>query len=310
MQRLELRLLSELICGNAKYGPGAERVKANEGKFQTFDVPSPYRSEYEIKRFFSDNDLLSLEGAERAYTDAKSGTIQSRHEISIQMIEPICRSENGNLSSGAACLVLALADPRSYTTSSLAQDGVDYLNAKILNFYDKKIELKNGIKPILQPLTYESANPDILNYDLPEFESVVYESVLVKLLEERWEEMKVCSESGAFLSATILLTGILEAVLKDRVLTDVEKAKKATSLRGIQLSPEQWSLEQLIKCCVEVGWISKEREAFLEVARQMRNFVHLHLYLRQKGSLQPNRGTVRTGIAVIYSTVEDLQKAI
>lgn len=307
MNRLELRLLAELVCGNAAHGSGAERVKAHEGKFHTFDVPSPYRSEYEIKQFFSDNDILSADEVDKAYAAAKAGPTSSRHEITIRVIEPICKSD-GNLSEGAANLVLALADPRSYTSPNLAQAAVEYLNTKILNFYDKQIELKNGIRPLLKPLTYEPVASEVLNFDLPDFEGVVYDSMLVRLLEDRWEEMKVCSEEGAFLAATILLGGIFEGVLKDRVLSNIEKAKTAISQKGNSSSPEQWTLEQLIKCCVEVKWISKEREAFLDVARQMRNLVHPHLFLKQKGVLVPNRGTVRTGIAVICSTVEDLQK--
>jgi hypothetical protein len=157
--------------------------------------------------------------------------------------------------------------------------------ATIRSEYIEKIKLlRNALVNlrslgILQPLS----NTKLLNTsDLPpDFSSLISDPKMQNILRRRWTECIDCISAGAPLAATVMMGGLLEALLLARVNQEPNKALvfKASAApkdktTGQTLSLKEWGLKNYIDVAHELGWISQSAKDVSEVLRDYRNYVH------------------------------------
>jgi hypothetical protein len=115
----------------------------------------------------------------------------------------------------------------------------------------------------------------------PQFAPLVADPSMQRILERRWDECKRCIDAGAPLAATVMMGGLLEALLVGRAnklpnktklfkaaATPVDpKTKKPLDLR-------QWTLGPYIDVGHELGWISDSARHVAVILRDYRNYIH------------------------------------
>jgi len=126
------------------------------------------------------------------------------------------------------------------------------------------------------------AQPTVRTEDAaPTFTPLAADPQMQAILTRRWEECTRCLQAPAPLAATVMMGGLLEALLVSRAnkLTDKStlfrskaapidpKTKKALDLR-------QWTLAPYIDVGHDLGWISRSAKDVAAVLRDYRNYVH------------------------------------
>jgi hypothetical protein len=117
----------------------------------------------------------------------------------------------------------------------------------------------------------------------PTFESLVADPAMRRVLTRRWDECTRCVAAGAPLAATVMMGGLLEALLLARVhrLTDKSAVFGASSTprdgkTGKPLMLQEWTLRHYIDVAHELSWISSSAKDLGEVVRDYRNYIHPH----------------------------------
>lgn len=115
----------------------------------------------------------------------------------------------------------------------------------------------------------------------PSFTTIAADPEMQQLLTNRWVECVGCVEHNLPLAATVMMGGLLEALLLSRInrLADqspVFKAKAAPKERatGTALRLREWSLSNYIDVAHELGWISDTYKDVGEILRDYRNYIH------------------------------------
>ena len=123
---------------------------------------------------------------------------------------------------------------------------------------------------------------DVATSDVPPaFDALARDPAMQAILVNRWAECTRCIGASAPLAATVMMGGLLEALLVARAnrLTDKSalfraqsapvdpKTKKALDLR-------QWTLAPYIDVAHELGWITRSAKDVAIVLRDYRNYVH------------------------------------
>ncbi len=114
----------------------------------------------------------------------------------------------------------------------------------------------------------------------PSFSPLIPDQRMQDILESRWNECVSCLEAKAPLAATVMMGGLLEALLLARINREpdrasVFKAKGAPRNRKGQTKPlTEWTLKNYIDVLHELGWISISAKAVGEVLRDYRNYIH------------------------------------
>jgi hypothetical protein len=125
---------------------------------------------------------------------------------------------------------------------------------------------------MLQPVSTSDQPPD--------FSPLIADIQMQAILTERWEECGKCLTAGAPLAATVMMGGLLEALLLGRVHRESNKAPifqaaSAPRDKGGQTRPlPEWTLRNYIDVAHELGWISVSAKDVGEVLRDYRNYVH------------------------------------
>ena len=115
----------------------------------------------------------------------------------------------------------------------------------------------------------------------PDWSALVPDQAMQAILRRRWRETSLCLEAGAHLAATVMMGGMLEALLLARVnrVTDRSalfrtkacprdpKTKKAFPL-------QKWTLQHYIDVAHEMGWIRESAKGVGTVLRDYRNYIH------------------------------------
>jgi len=164
---------------------------------------------------------------------------------------------------------LLIASERATTRS-------DYLD-KIKSLKQALIDLRS--QSILQPVsTTQTINPSDLP---PDFSALISDPQMQSILRRRWLECTDCISAGAPLAATVMMGGLLEALLLARINHETNKAavfrasvapKDKTT--GQTLPLKEWGLRNYIDVAHELGWISQSAKDISEVLRDYRNYVH------------------------------------
>jgi hypothetical protein len=115
----------------------------------------------------------------------------------------------------------------------------------------------------------------------PTFASLASDPAMQSILERRWDECKRCIDAGAPLAATVMMGGLLEALLVARAnkLSDKSKLFKATatpidSKTKKPLDLRQWMLGPYIDVGHELKWISNSAKNVAVILRDYRNYIH------------------------------------
>lgn len=117
----------------------------------------------------------------------------------------------------------------------------------------------------------------------PNFALLVPDDAMQRILTRRWQECGTCVSAKAPLAATVMMGGLLEALLLARVhrespKTRVFQASSAPRDRdtGKVLPLQSWTLRHYLDVGHELGWISSSAKDVGVVLRDYRNFIHPH----------------------------------
>lgn len=115
----------------------------------------------------------------------------------------------------------------------------------------------------------------------PSFAPLAADPGMQTILERRWDECRRCIEAGAPLAATVMMGGLLEALLVARanMLSDKSKLFKASATpldpkTKKPLDLRQWMLGPYIDVGHELKWISSSAKNVAVILRDYRNYIH------------------------------------
>jgi hypothetical protein len=116
---------------------------------------------------------------------------------------------------------------------------------------------------------------------IPVFSSLAADAEMQAILSRRWKECELFLQAGAYLAATVMMGGLLEALFVARANQMTDKrplfTAKSTPIDGRTKKPLQlgeWTLRPYLDVGAELGWISKPGKDVGAVLRDYRNYVH------------------------------------
>ena len=194
--------------------------------------------------------------------------------------------------------IVAVHDPASLQP-------VDESFEKLLAYSDRKIlrskikrECKQAIGLLIDvrgaiikssPIRTSDANDKPLD-----FSPLVQDAAMQEILNRRWAECLVCIGNGAPLSATVMMGGLVEALLLARVNRETNKAPIFTASTspkdkvGKTLPLTEWTLKGFLDVAHELKWVSNSAKDVGVVLRDYRNYVHPNKELTHGVKLNPN----------------------
>jgi len=237
-----LEAISEIVCGS---GQGA-------GGGPTYGTPGPYRSKSEIHSFFN-----------RAGDDPR-GESSTRKWFTLESLQALNAETKGDLlPTSLEKVLLRLANPKEYRgDAETTQTVIDYLNI-VLQAQGIEIAF-SGVQPNLRERSPDVApSKKTIKAQIiapPNFDQLVSDPILAKILNLRWGEAQKCVQADACLSAIIMMGSILEGVLLHKVESDLKIAYKAKCTpkdrkTGDPKPIHEWGLSALIDVAHEVGWL-------------------------------------------------------
>jgi len=127
----------------------------------------------------------------------------------------------------------------------------------------------------------------------PDFSPLVSDPLMREILVKRWSECVICLEANASLAATVMMGGLLEAILLARINKESDKAEifksrtapKDSSGKTRQL--KDWGLSDYINVVHELKWVSISVKDVGEVLRDYRNYIHPYKQLSHGIHLEP-----------------------
>lgn len=133
------------------------------------------------------------------------------------------------------------------------------------------------------PLSAAPAQVSSSSDTAPGFAPLVVDAAMQKILANRWTECTRCIEVEAPLAATVMMGGLVEALLLARINQAVDKApivnaKTAPKDRktGKTQNLKEWGLKDFIAVAHELGWISPTTKDVGGVLMEYRNYIHPH----------------------------------
>jgi hypothetical protein len=115
----------------------------------------------------------------------------------------------------------------------------------------------------------------------PNFAPLISDAAMQKILNARWQECTKCIGADVPLAATVIMGGLLEALLLARINREADKkpiftAKSAPKDRvtGKTKTLSEWMLKDYIDVVHELGWITVSAKDVGVVLRDYRNYIH------------------------------------
>jgi hypothetical protein len=197
-------------------------------------------------------------------------------------------------------LVAAVSEQSLKETDSVYRDILAATNRKTSR--SRYVDLLKALKRSLSTLQADkaielsaapqhSSTPDTP----PSFASIAADTEMQRLLANRWTECVSCVEHSLPLAATVMMGGLLEALLVARInkLSDqspVFKAKAAPKEKttGAVLKLREWTLSNYIDVAHELGWISDTYKDVGEILRDYRNYIHPYKEYQHKKRITPD----------------------
>jgi len=133
----------------------------------------------------------------------------------------------------------------------------------------------------------------------PSFATIAGDAEMQKILENRWNECVGCVNNSLPLASTVMIGGLLEAVLLARInkLPDKKPAFTAAAApkdkrTGATLVLKDWGLSNFIDVAHELKWISDTYKDVGAILRDYRNYIHPHKEHQHGKSLTPDDAKV------------------
>lgn len=224
------------------------------------------------------DDALTEAQRARAYV-TKIGGKQVQSQEHRQLLKAVAlswfRTHRPMLEGSATADALAAVD----TPYRLILDA-SARNAATSTYLEGFSEIKNALialrGSILAPAT------QLRTSDAPpSFANLAADPIMQSILTRRWDECQKCVQVGAFLAATVMMGGLLEALLvaranrlKDKSVLFKCKTTPIDSKTGKPLDLRQWTLAPYIDVAHELGWITRSAKDVAVVLRDYRNYVH------------------------------------
>jgi hypothetical protein len=130
--------------------------------------------------------------------------------------------------------------------------------------------------------------------DPPDFSPLIADVAMQAILLERWNECLLCLGADASLAATVMMGGLLEALLLARINREGNKAPifmakgAPKDKQGATKPLGEWMLQHYITVVYELKWISVSARDVGAVLRDYRNYVHPFKQLSHGVHLTPD----------------------
>lgn len=129
----------------------------------------------------------------------------------------------------------------------------------------------------------------------PDFSSLISNEGMRHVLSRRWNECRVCVENNTPLAATVMIGGLLEGLLLSKIHQEPDQSKiykaKSAPIDKTTSKPKplsEWTLNNFIDLCHELGWISKPTKDVSSTLREYRNYIHPHKEFANGLTLEPS----------------------
>ena len=140
------------------------------------------------------------------------------------------------------------------------------------------INLRGHVLTTMQNITSQAQGA---TDEPPRFDPLIADAQMRDILKNRWRECCSCIKGGAPLAATVMMGGLLEALLlarinKEQNKTNIFSAGNAPKDKstGKTLPLKEWTLRNYIDVAHEMKWISQSAKDVGEVLRDYRNYIH------------------------------------
>lgn len=193
------------------------------------------------------------------------------------------------------------------------------LDLKLMSGFISDLEVKQIMKgtrvelveksKIIKPRMIQAIKNPIL-YPPPNFNRLIKNADLSKVLEERWKEANITLKHGAPLATIVLLGSILEGILLAQAKQNISDANSSTSAPKDKKSQkvkklEDWTLNDLIQVAHERGWIGKDANAFSKALCNYRNLIHPNQQVKENEYPKPR--TCELSWGVVNAVIADLE---
>lgn len=196
-----------------------------------------------------------------------------------------------------AALIRRLADSREYLGRSEAHgDTVAQLN-ELLAHEGFRIRVVHGRGEVIDARSADGPEVQAPSQLATSVNELVNDQVAANALQRRLEETIACQESGAYLSALIMMGSLLEGVL-----IEVLEQRGTPAPRG-----DRTTLKDLIVLAHEHGYIKADFEKFGQALREFRNLVHVHRYIAE--GLHPDQNTARVCWWIVVGALNQLAES-
>lgn len=144
---------------------------------------------------------------------------------------------------------------------------------------DLLIALRSKCVPLSAPIKHHTADQP------PDFSPLIRDPDMQAILASRWNECVQCLRADAPLAATVMMGGLLEALLLARINRESNKthiftAKSAPKDKSGATKPlNEWMLKNYIEVSHDLKWITVSAKDVGETLRDYRNYIHPHKQL-------------------------------
>ncbi len=141
----------------------------------------------------------------------------------------------------------------------------------------------------------------------PNFDSLGLESGMAEILGHRWDEIQLCIDCNATVSAVIMMGSMLEGFLMGTMQKYPRIANTASSAPRKDDKPKyfaEWTLHDMIEVAHEVGWIQLDVKKFSHALRDFRNIIHPYQQLAYK--VYPDIDTCNISWLVVQAACNDI----
>lgn len=190
-------------------------------------------------------------------------------------------------------------------------------NGKNLTVEDKR--LVSDCRTITNKLTGKPAkmnsttsNNDFLATDFGKIDlsKLPGESRLQPILDNLFNEAKICLKNNANLACIFMAGSILEGILLGAAQSYPKKFSKSNSCpKNDDGKPKQfheWTLSQFIDAGREINILGEDVKKFSHVLRDFRNYIHP--YRQMTSGFKPDRNTAEICLQVLKAAILDLIK--
>ncbi len=143
--------------------------------------------------------------------------------------------------------------------------------------------LKQSLVTLRSEIVKNPASSKVLqaSSDLPpSFASLVADDKMQRILDRRWNECVTCIQANAPLAATVMMGGLVEALLLARINREADKKIVFTAKTapkdddGKPLQLKEWTLKNYLEVLHEIRCIGSSAKDVGAVLRDYRNYIH------------------------------------